>query len=156
MKKSISRLLVIFTLISAISCDETDDRTDNFSAEQIAELRSITVEGAWKITYFFDTDKEETSNFSGYSFIFNTSGTLVAANGTNEFNGTWSITDSSSDDDSDSESDTDFNIFFSTPQDFEELSDDWDIVSYTSSRIELKDVSGGNGGIDSLVFEKIN
>ncbi|MFD2589016.1 hypothetical protein ACFSQJ_18975 [Croceitalea marina] len=154
MKKIFLKLLVVFTLISGISCDETKDQTGNFSAEQITELKSIAVEGTWEIAYFFDTDKEETSNFNGFSFTFNASGALLAVNGTNEINGTWSITDSSSDDDSNSESDVDFNIFFSTPLDFEELSDDWDIVSYTSSRIELKDVSGGNGGIDNLVFEK--
>lgn len=50
--------------------------------------------------------------------------------------------------------DIDFNIFFSSPADFAELTEDWDIISHTASKIELKHVSGGNGGTDLLTFEK--
>jgi hypothetical protein len=37
--------------------------------------------------------------------------------------------------------------------DFEDLNDDWDIISHSPTKIELKDVSGGNGGTDYLTFE---
>ena len=69
----------------------------------------------------------------------------------------WSVTadDSSDDDDYNSSDDIDFNIMFSAPPEFADLSDDWDIVSRSGSRIELIDISGGNGGTDTLVFEKI-
>jgi hypothetical protein len=49
-------------------------------------------------------------------------------------------------------------ILFSSPApaDFiDDLSDDWDILSYSATKIELIDVSGGNGGTDYLTFEKI-
>lgn len=49
----------------------------------------------------------------------------------------------------------DFNIFFASPENFSELSDDWDIVSYSDTKIELMDVSGGDGEIDLLTFEKL-
>ena len=71
--------------------------------------------------------------------------------------GTWSVTDdSNSSDDSSSDDDIDFNIFFPVPDsnDFEDLNDDWDIVTTTSTRIELIDIRGGNGGTDMLTFEK--
>jgi len=48
----------------------------------------------------------------------------------------------------------DFNIFFESPLNFSKLSEDWEIISFTSSKIELKHVSGGNGGTDLLTFEK--
>ena len=35
-----------------------------------------------------------------------------------------------------------------------DLSDDWDIVERTDTKIRLQDVSGGNGGTDYLTFEK--
>ncbi|RIV35885.1 hypothetical protein D2V08_04090 [Flagellimonas lutimaris] len=128
---------------------------NNLSAAQITELNGIATSGAWTIAYYFDTDKEETDHFNGYTFDFNTDGTLVATDGNAEINGTWSITDSDSDDDSSNDdSDVDFNIAFSSPADFADLTDDWDIVEFTSVRIELIDVSGGNGGTDKLVFEK--
>lgn len=159
MKKSILKFAAIALMVVSVSC--TNDNEDNgltnnnLSSAQITELKSIAEGSSWTITYFFDTDKEETSNFNGYTFTFNSDGTLTATNGTNEVNGTWSITDSNSNDDSSNDdSDVDFNISFSTPTDFEDLSDDWDIVKYSSVRIELIDVSGGNGGTDNLVFEK--
>jgi hypothetical protein len=52
------------------------------------------------------------------------------------------------------DSDLDFNIFFAAPPDFENLSDDWDFILYKSTKIELIDMSGGNGGTDYLTFEK--
>lgn len=48
----------------------------------------------------------------------------------------------------------DFNIFFASPADFNELSEDWNIVSYSANKIELIHESGGNGGTDLLTFEK--
>lgn len=53
-----------------------------------------------------------------------------------------------------SSGDIDFNIFFASPADFAELSEDWDIISHSASKIELKHVSGGDGGTDLLTFEK--
>ncbi|MCX2720333.1 hypothetical protein [Lentiprolixibacter aurantiacus] len=48
----------------------------------------------------------------------------------------------------------DFNIFFAAPEDFAELTEDWNIISYSATKIELKHVSGGDGDIDLLTFEK--
>lgn len=47
----------------------------------------------------------------------------------------------------------DFNIFFASPEDFNELSDDWNIISHSATKIELIDESG-DGEIDLLTFEK--
>ncbi|MFH6602868.1 hypothetical protein ACEZ3G_05225 [Maribacter algicola] len=52
------------------------------------------------------------------------------------------------------QNEVDFNIFFESPVNFNRLSQDWEIISYTSSKIELVHVSGGNGGTDLLTFEK--
>jgi hypothetical protein len=67
--------------------------------------------------------------------------------------GTWSITDSNSNDD-DSLDDLDFNINFTVSNQLDDLSDDWDIISYTETEIKLIDVSGGNGGTDYLTLSK--
>ncbi|MDX1472020.1 MAG: hypothetical protein R3213_11030, partial [Flavobacteriaceae bacterium] len=70
--------------------------------------------------------------------------------------GTWSVTSSDSQDD-ESEGDLDFNLFFDVPEEdiFDDLIDDWDIVSINANMISLIDVSGGSGETDTLVFEKI-
>ena len=37
---------------------------------------------------------------------------------------------------------------------FEEISEDWNVISRTATKIELKHVSGGDGSIDYLTLEK--
>lgn len=148
-------LLLSTTLFSAMcSSDDEPNSNDNIQ-DQIAQVENNVASGDWAISYFYDTDQDETNNYNGYTFDFASNGVLTATNGTNTYTGTWSVTDSSSsNDDSSSDDDIDFNIFFSTPEDFAELSDDWDIISHTSTEIKLIDVSGGNGGTDYLTFTK--
>ena len=140
-------MIAILTMSS--TCSNEDDDTFN-STTDIAAIKNAASTGEWVITYFYDTDHEETNNFTGYQFDFGTNGTLTAIKNASTINGTWSVTSSSS-----SSNDVDFNILFSSPPNFEELSDDWEIIRYTSTKIELIDISGGNGGTDYLTFEKI-
>lgn len=140
-------VLLIGTLFLT-SCSKEED-TPNSIQEKI---ESGVSSSNWRITSFIDSGNNETNHFAGYSFTFNSSGVLNASNGANNYTGTWSITDSNSNDDS--LDDLDFNIFFSLTNDFEDLNDDWDIVSQSQTKIELIDISGGNGGTDYLTFEK--
>jgi hypothetical protein len=64
------------------------------------EITDIAKAGTWRITYFWDTDKDETNNFTGYSFTFGSSGVLTATKGSTVITGSWSMTDSNSNDDS--------------------------------------------------------
>jgi hypothetical protein len=130
-----------------VSCTE-----DNSTGTSKDELVNTVSNGTWRITYFFDSDTDETTNFSGYSFTFGASDLLTATNVTNTYTGSWNISDSSSDDDS--PDDLDFNIIFTNPDNFEELSEDWEVLSSTSVKIELRHVSGGDGSTDYLTFEK--
>lgn len=137
--------LSIFLLsLVTFACD------DNGSNDNQTKVTSIATSGTWRITYYYDTDKEETANYTGYNFTFGSA--LTATNGTNTYTGTWSISDSNSNDDT--MDDLHFNIAFSAPASFEELSDDWDILEVTDTKIKLVDVSGGSGGTDYLTFEK--
>lgn len=151
MLKIIPAIVIVAAL--AISC-KNDDNNDPPQQTTVQQTKNIAQDGAWKITYFFDSDEDETGDFAGYVFDFNENGALSAVKSSTTVTGTWSVTDSNSNDDDGGYNDLDFNIFFASPPDFEDLSDDWDIVSISNSKIELIDVSGGNGGTDYLTFEK--
>lgn len=156
MKLLLKATLAIFIYTGlAMSCDKDDDDNNQQQNTNVSQTINTAQSGSWKVTYFFDTDQDETDHFTGYVFTFNENGALVAVNGSTTITGTWSVTDSNSSDDDGGSSDADFNIFFVSPPDFEDLSDDWDIISVSNSKIELTDVSGGNGGTDFLTFEKI-
>jgi len=149
LKTKISVLaLILWTAL--LSCSKDDNNLPLVQDPQQIE-NSITTD-TWRITKFIDSGDNETGNFSGYAFTFDGTGTLVATNGASNYIGTWSITDSNSNDDS--PDDLDFNISFAVTDNFEDLNDDWSFISSTSTRIELIDVSGGNGGTDYLTFEK--
>ena len=164
--KTINKLVIsaffIMGMIAIQSCTTDDDSSGNNSNNdaQIMEAQSIANTGTWIITNFNDSGQNETADFNGYTFDFASDGVITATNGTTTITGTWSITDdsnsSSDDDSSDDDDDIDFIISFpvSDSSNFEDLNDSWDIVSVTENRMELRDVSGGNGGIDILVFER--
>ena len=149
MNKSNFIIGAIVLLIGFISCNEDDD---NVPVNDINKIQSNVENGVWKITKFIDSGTDETNHFTGYNFKFNSSGVLNASDGSNNYDGNWSITNSNSNDDS--QDDLEFNINFNLTNDFEDLNDDWDFISQTSTKIELIDISGGNGGTDYLTFEK--
>ena len=148
--QSITKLFCLALLGFSISCD-SDTNNDVIMLDR-SEIEAAVKSGQWHVSYYFD-DKDETGDYSGYAFTFNANGTLTASNGSVSVSGAWSITDSDSSDDS-SDSDVDFNIFFTSPELFEELADDWDIKKFANNKIELFDVSGGDGTTDYLTFEK--
>jgi hypothetical protein len=143
-------IAMLFILTTSSMCSSDDNPTS--SNNNPDDVINIVNNGTWRITYYYDTDHEETTNFNGYNFTFGASNVLTASNGTNNYTGSWSVTDSNSNDDN--ISDLDFNIAFTAPVQFEELTDDWEIIEKSTTVIRLKDVSGGNGGIDYLTFTK--
>jgi hypothetical protein len=146
MKKLQVAFMVLFSLIIS-SCSKDD------SASSVKDIVDNTVSnGTWKITYFYDSDTDETGHFTGYNFTFGDNNELTATNGTNTFTGSWNLMNSNSNDDS--LDDLDFIISFASPDNFEDLSEDWEILTRTSTKIELQHVSGGDGGTDLVTFEK--
>lgn len=153
MKRIVNLLVLSFVLVSCSTDENNGD--DEVMVVNTEEVKAMVTNGEWKITFYADSDVEETSNYVGYVFTFNPDGTLGATNGSTSLSGAWSITESENSDSDESESDVDFNIFFASPDSFEELADDWDILKYTSSKIELWDTSVDDGSTDYLTFEKI-
>lgn len=142
-------ILALLFLLNVASMCSNDDAVTN--AQQTNVISTVS-NGTWRITYYSDSGTVKTNQFTGFNFTFGNSNVLTATNGSLNYSGTWSVTDSNSNDDT--LSDLDFNILFNAPATFADLSDDWDIQSRTNTKIELIDVSGGNGGTDYLTFEK--
>ncbi len=150
--KLIPFLAILFMLNVASTCSNDDNSSSSTSVDPTPVINTANT-GTWRITLFNDSGTIETSNFTGYNFTFAASNLLTATNGTNTYSGSWSVTSDDSGDDSPS-NDLDFNIAFASPPNFEELTEDWNIISYSATRIQLIHVSGGGGGTDYLTFEK--
>lgn len=142
MKKSMSvLLLLVLSVFSLTSCSKDDP-----PAISAGNVSNTVTAGTWRITYYFDTNLEETSSFAGYNFTFGSGGVLTAVKSGTTLTGTWS---SGTDD-----SKTKLILLFSSPADFVEISDDWEVIEMTDTIIKLRDVSGGNGGTDLLTFQR--
>lgn len=140
-----------WVMIGLVAVTLTACKTDD-DVKVMEEIEANVTQGTWKVSEFIDSGTDETAHFTGFSFTFGDNDVLTASNGTDTYTGTWSISDSNSNDDS--ADDLHFNILFNLTNDFEDLNDDWEIVSQSDSRIELTDVSGGGGGTDNLTFVK--
>lgn len=144
--------MFLFIATAFSSCTDEDDTVVNNSVDPTPVINVVN-NGTWRITFYEDSSVDETSNFTGYNFSFGAGNVLTATNGTNTYSGTWSVTSDNSLDDSPS-NDLDFNIAFAAPANFADLTDDWNIISYTATKIQLIHVSGGGGGTDYITFEK--
>lgn len=126
-----------------------DPYTDCSSGETTAtDVENILIDGQWIVALYLDAGVNETTDYNDYTVTFNANGSVVATNGTNTNEGTWSVVPSTGET-------LDLILDFGTALPFEEFNDDWDIIDVLTNRIELEDVSGGNGGTDNLVFEKL-
>lgn len=141
------RVLMGFVLsISLMSCFGSDDDDDQGGNND--GTTQVVVQGSWKVTLFQEDNSNQTHHFSGYAFTFHADHTLVAVNGEVTQTGTWSTG-------GDDSSNKLVIVFPAQDGPFEEISEDWQIQTKTPSKIELKHVSGGDGSVDFLTFEKI-
>jgi hypothetical protein len=121
----------------------------------IANQNNVTIivtEGTLKITFNWDSNLNETINFDSFNFSFGANNELIATEGTNTYNGTWSITDTNGY--IDSLSNFKFDITFNAPIHFVEILDDWEIIDESESYIKLRDVIERSDQKDFLAFSK--
>lgn len=130
----------------ASMCSSDDDSSDD-NSPSTSNVNTNVTSGTWRVTLFQEDGTNQTSNFNGYDFSINSNGTIVAVNGSTTKNGNWSTYSDSGT--------TKFDIvFLDNNGPFEEISEDWRVLASTTTKLELKHVSGGDGSVDLLTFEK--
>jgi len=127
------------------ACDEDDDNDYNDDDVDDSDLRQVLIDGTWEITSFID-EEDETGIFSGYIFDFLENGAVEITKGDQGFRGEWNTY---GDDGS-----LELALFFGEEYPFEEIHDDWDIIEFDGNIIKLMDVSGGDGSVEYLTFER--
>lgn len=125
---------------------------DNANDGDVAEIRSIMLEGEWIVAQYQDSGVDITQEFEGYDFNFQPEHLVtVSTNMDPLFNGLWRVIRNY-------ESKLKVYLNFGDDAPFEELTDDWDLVSISADRIELKDwnddAEPGTAAYDILVFER--
>lgn len=128
--------LILLLFVSFASCNR-----DNNSP--VVDTNAPT-SGTWRVTLFSERGNNETSDFSGYVFTFAGNNTAVATKGVTTKNGTWNITSNR------------FNLDLGVKSDANkplgELTDDWKIISITTTEIKLTDDNASSA--EFLTFTK--
>ena len=94
--------------------------------------------GLWYVNLFEDDGANDTCNYHEYAFNFNTNGTATATGSTETKDGFWTV-----EVDSGGDLELILNFEYNNSDDpFKELNDDWDVLDFDVSFLNLKDTSG--------------
>jgi hypothetical protein len=149
--KSIRFTAIIALLFLLSNTSQSCSKDDKTIAQGItaAQVNNIITVGTWNVTLYDEAGTIETTDFTGYSFVFNVKGTLVATNTPTIKEGTWNSTTESG------YVKIPINFVEETKGSFKSISEDWIVLTVVDSKIELKHTSSEDGSIDLLTFEKI-
>ena len=127
-------------------CDEDDDNDYNDNDVDDTDFINVLKEGSWKVTYFFE-ESDQTHAFEGISFTFSADGTAQALSGSDVVNGTW---------DSDGDNghlEVEFDFEQHLP--YDKISEDWEIIEFTETKIQMEHKSDDGTHVRLLTFERI-
>ena len=146
-RKIMKKILILLAIVTFASCSSDDD-SGNVNTNEFENIITTLPQGEWKVSKLIDGQSDHTVDFETFVFTFKEDGTVMAKNDLFTENGTWAYDKSSS-------SSEELVLQFSEQTPFDEINDDWDIVSVTNSQIELSDISGGDGDVELLTFIKL-
>ncbi len=138
MKTLFIYLSLLVITIQSVSCDHSGniDSTPN----------QIATSGSWRVTLYSDSGNDETTDFVGYTFTFNTNGILSAIKNGITVNGSWSVSSSSN------KFNIDLGPKIASNLPLGELTDDWKIISTSATEIKLTDDNAASN--EFLTFTK--
>jgi len=140
-----SKLLLIvgFPLFIAACGKSNDDPGSNDT------LTTILTQGTWSVHLYLNDGKDETSDYTGYVFTFNSNGSLQAAKtGNNTTSGTWSES-------TDYYNKTKLTLTWvggGIPVELLEIQEDWVLKAKSSTIVELTNT--GSSGTSELHLHK--
>ena len=124
----------------------TFERTPFDGGNGNTDLETILIDGLWFVASYTEDSDDQTATYAGYEINFDMNGNVSASNGSNTNNGTWMVFSSGNQ----------MALDFGTAMPFEEFNDDdWDVISVSDTEVIIQDVSGGNGGTDTLTLQKL-
>jgi hypothetical protein len=124
------------------------EKTTLFEQDIIA---IIVTNGAWEISCYWKSERNEMINFNEFNFTFGPNDLLTVTDGTYSYQGTWSILEPDST--NKSISDLKFKIAFARPIRFVKIVDGWESIEKNTDFFELRDYSS-NGIKDFLTFSQ--
>jgi hypothetical protein len=136
--------------VDAIEYEMVLERVCPSNAEDgdVMGISGILMAGDWVVARYSEDGVDQTADYIGYDFTFGMENELTVSTNMDPLkSGLWKVL---------RDSDGSLEVYLNLGDDgdiFSELTDGWDFVSITETRLELKDISG-DGSLDTLVFER--
>lgn len=135
-------LLFAVLAILAVSCSKSDTTSDPVA--DLTTQNNMVAQSDWTIIKYMDSGNDETSDYSGYSFKFDSNGTFVAVSPEGTFSGTWVLgAGSTNPDDSGNDATDDkfskLTISITGSKQMDHLSHKWLAEKITTTEIWLRD-----------------
>ena len=102
----------------------------------------------WKVAYFEEDGTDATNLFLDYIFTFKGSGIVQAVRINYIADGTYAMG-------GDKANENNLNISFGAIMNFEGLSNNWEILEETPTKVRFQSAPVNNSAVDYLTFEKI-
>ncbi|RXR29423.1 hypothetical protein EQG68_13130 [Flavobacterium piscinae] len=115
-------------------CGSNSGSTDDFI--------DVLTSGNWRISYYHNSDEDDTSVYNGYVFTFNANNTITITRNSSTFTGTWLFYE---------EDGVDLLEIDFQDDPLDDLDDDWELLEFSSTLIQLKE----EGDDEYLSFTKI-
>lgn len=154
MKKVCVLFMVFLFTVTMTSCDDEcpvchececicSGYDNSYGSSKLG--KSNYFKGTWRILQYSDGGTDETNQFAGYVFSFTSKGTITAVKTGSTIIGSWSKGNHGKHD----------KLFldFGTTSPFNKITDDWQIIEMSHTKIRLEEVNGSKG-TDILNFEK--
>lgn len=122
------------------------EAAENCSMGNGQELIDTLLDGTWFVQSYLDDGTDETSAFQSYQFDFQSGGIVIASNSIYTYYGSWNVLGIE---------ELDLLLDFGNQIPLIEFNDEWDVINFSQTLVELQDVSGGGGGTDRLTFGKL-
>lgn len=135
--KTLALLPLLSALLLFVSCSKSD--TADSSAVDIATGTQKVSTGDWAVTQYTDSGKDETADYSGYRFQFNTDGTFFVTTSAGNYSGTWILSTGSSSGSSSDDSYNRLKITITGNKQMDDVSKNWLVVKISDNEIWLSD-----------------
>jgi hypothetical protein len=124
MKRNLLVIALLATsLLANVGCTKSAKKSDT---------GPTPLTGDWKVTYYFDQGQLRTEDYTDYTFDFKPKNAITATVNDQTSFGYWAI--------STREATQKLNIGFNTGDDkLSELTDDWDVIFVSETKVELSD-----------------
>ena len=139
-------ILILVGFVIFASCSSDDSKEDQFG--QFEDIKLILPQGEWKVGKFLKDEVDKTANFESFVFTFNSDGNVLAQNDLFSEKGTWLYVN-------EVENQEILVLTFSQIEPFEDINEDWQIVSISPSKIELIDKGSNPQDTKLLSFLKL-